>query len=143
MPQLKGLAEVARRAAERRAAEGQPIIRRFDFVNGDDLRAGVYITYPKSVSKGDAWKHLLANPPLVEHRGQLWTPCTAPKGRNSDHPYNPYRKAHEDEYWAWYVNEWRQGSPVVRPKTLKPRRVRRSRYELIVDDEWLGVQDPS
>lgn len=105
----------------------------------------IRIAYRKSAcSKGEAWDHLWENAPCISFDGKPHVPFFRPgKTKNGeDYLSNPYRKDHDDEFWAWTVKEWHPGTPKLRkPKPPKP--VPKSRYELLLDDGWLGVQDPS
>ncbi len=53
-------------------------------VDGDF--GGIYVTYPRSVSRSDAWIHLVLYPPF----------------ELAASPHNPWRKLH-GEAWGWYI----------------------------------------
>lgn len=94
-------------------------------------------------TKGDAWRHLWANTPAIKYGGHVWTPFW-PELRNStpDKPRrgNPYRKNHTDTHWVWTVVQWVVGRPKkVSPEATwtGPSTPVQTRYQLIIDEEWL------
>ena len=47
---------------------------------------GIYVAYPRTVSRGEAWLHLASLPPF----------------ELADSPHNPWRKLHTEK-WGWYI----------------------------------------
>lgn len=101
------------------------------------------IVYGKDWSKGEAWQHLQNNPPtLMAQNGPMrpWAPTMAGRTTKDGRPFkeNPYRKAHTDDHWAWMIAKWEPGSARVKGP-VKPKATRQTRYERILDDEWLDA----
>lgn len=72
-------------------------------------------------SRGAAWSHLMQNIPIIEvERGgetEHFKPVTGEK-------FNPYRKAHGGDYWAWYVTRWELKPPKEKDEPKANKEVR-------------------
>lgn len=91
------------------------------------------IRYPAAFGKGPAWSHLLEFPVYAELNGALYTPDNSPD--SNGRPYNPYRKRHTHEFWAWSVTRWKP-APAIKAKAKVTPGSGRTRYKMLQDD-WL------
>lgn len=89
--------------------------------------------------RGAAWNHLLRHPPIIEvDRGEGEIERFKPV---FEEKYNPYRKKHGADYWAWYVLRWELIPPPkeLYPEHQKMRAVKSRSQEMGSFIDWLGA----
>ena len=101
------------------------------------------INYGKDWTKGEAWADLVANPPTLKTSKGPFRPLFEPLPNQRPLPpgaterkMHPYRKAHTEEHWSWVVSKWIPGEAKSKRRP-RPERPRSSRYDRIMDDDWL------
>ncbi len=117
---------------------GEPLEVRYHHCNAEHYHSSGF------PMKGAAWQHLTRNPPImvVERDGEVerFKPVFEEK-------YNPYRKTHTLNYWAWYVLRWE----LIPPPEEQPKYPEHEKLKAISADSqkigdfinWLGANELS
>lgn len=95
-------------------------------------------------TKGEAWTHLLENPPTIRTQGKTWMPMgqdvrrldqTHPLANGKKRKANPWKADHRPDTWCYIAAEqWVPGTIRRRaPKEPPPERL--DRYALLMGED--------
>lgn len=123
------------------------IAQRVDEGGAPPRKGDIQIHFDKAhFTKGEAWAHLLSNPPKVETQGTTWKPegkdvrrwdQERPLANGKRRKANPWKADHRQDTWCYIAAErWVPGTIQAHLPTRPSWTVQRpDRYALLAADE--------